>query len=430
VFPMSALRAVVRRAVPRGRPARVGRGLLLTLLLSALAPAGLPPISPAAAAPVQLGMYRGLGAWIDIYDDAYWNDPAAAVAGLAAKGVRNLYLETCNYGCPGPIHRPDKVGAFIDAAHEEGMRIVAWYLPGFMNLERDRNRSLRAIEFESDTGQRFDSFALDIEARIVEPESRRNRRLLKLSGDIREAVGPDWPLGAIIPPAWNVWSPFPYHGLANRYDVFLPMAYFSGFATGPTAAHDAVADCIRAVRAGTNRRTIPIHVVGGIANGMGGRETRATVRTAREYGLLGASLYDAGTSTAEDWNQLRRVPANPRQSPALPLGPGFGGELGNIPGGDRSHPKEVWVRTGGVRGGRRVRFDVFDAGPGELSLLVNWQTVTDIAPGPAGEWGQRSIHVPGRLLRDHRPNLIGFVADGTYPDWTMWGVRDVALIAA
>jgi hypothetical protein len=430
VFPLSAARAAVRRAATRGRLVQIGRGLLLAILVLALAPAGLPPLFPASASPAQIGMYRGLGAWIDIYDDAYWNDPAAAVAGLAARGVRNLYLETCNYGCPGPIHRPDKVGAFIDAAHAEGMRIVAWYLPGFMNLERDRNRSLKAIEFESQTGQRFDSFALDIEARIVEPESLRNQRLLNLSGDIREAVGPDWPLGAIIPPAWNVWSPFPYRTLADRYDVFLPMAYFSGFATGPMAAHDAVVACIKAVRSGTDRRTIPIHVVGGIADGMGWRETRATVRAAREYGVLGASLYDADTSTTEDWNQLVRIPANPRQHPALPVSPGITAELGNIPDGDGSHPKEVWIRTGEIRGARRMRFDVFDAGPGEVTLFVNWHKVTDIGSGPAGEWRQRSILIPGGLLRNHRPNVVGFVADGAYPVWTVWGVRGIELIEA
>jgi hypothetical protein len=31
--------------------------------------------------------------------------------------------------------------------------------------------------------------------------------------------------------------------------------------------------------------------------------------------------------------------------------------------------------------------------------------------------------MPDAVLRDSRPNVIGFVAEGDHPDWNEWGVR-------
>src|SRR5436190_3384172 len=41
--------------------------------------------------------YRGVGSWVDIYDPAAQRQPEAAVADMAARGVRTLYLETANF---------------------------------------------------------------------------------------------------------------------------------------------------------------------------------------------------------------------------------------------------------------------------------------------------------------------------------------------
>ena len=61
----------------------------------------------------------------------------------------------------------------------------------------------------------------------------RSVRLLGLSSALRKAVGPDYPLGAIIPSPRGMqlrpdyWPRFPYEGLARTYDVFMPMGYFT-----------------------------------------------------------------------------------------------------------------------------------------------------------------------------------------------------------
>jgi len=286
-------------SIPSFRPR-----LIAAVLAASLA---FPPLAPPAAAArrVKLGAYRGVVAWVDIYDDPGWADPEGTVATMAGYGVRTLFLETCNYKCKQDLHKPDVIGRWVDAAHANGMRIVAWYLPGFDDLHRDRQRSLAAARFESATGQTFDSFALDIEARLVNPVGRRNRRIVELSRKIRKAAGARYPLGAITPPWFYEWGgPFPYAELDRWYDVFVPMIYFGGLASGPKAARRHTVRNIDQIVDGTGDPGTRIHAIAGIADELNEREVRAFVSAAENHGAIGVSLYDYFTSGATDWTAL------------------------------------------------------------------------------------------------------------------------------
>jgi hypothetical protein len=261
--------------------------------------------APAAARKPHRGPFRGLGAWIDIYDDGLWNDPEAAVAELQARRVRTLYLETCNYNCPQALHRSPNMERFIHAAHAAGIRVVAWYLPGFDNIHRDVSRSKAAIRFRTSGGQGFDGFALDIEARLVNPVAKRNHRVVELSWKIRRAAGARYPMGAITPPWFYEWGgPFPYRALKPIYDAFLPMIYFGGRGQGPKVAARNVAANFDQILAATGGRPRIIHAIGGIADELGRREVRAFVNVTERRGGMGVSLYDASTSGPEDWAAL------------------------------------------------------------------------------------------------------------------------------
>ena len=206
--------------------AGLARVLLVAASLCLAVPAG-------AAGPRDTSAYQGLGTWVDIWDGAQWAKPEAAVARMRDLGVTTLYLETSNYSQAVDLLRPAALGRFVDAAHANGLRIVAWYLPSFANVARDLRRSLAAVRFRSPKGEAFDSFALDIEAKVVPSAAKRSVRLLGLSRALRKAVGPDYPLGAIIPSPRGMqlnpkyWPRFPYAGLAKTYDVFMPMGYFT-----------------------------------------------------------------------------------------------------------------------------------------------------------------------------------------------------------
>ena len=266
----------------------------MAVMLTALAGA-----SAATRAPDRpsLFAYRGMGTWVDIFDDALWADPSATVQAMHAEGVRTIYLETSNYSHRAIVF-PLKVGQFIDSAHLAGMRVVAWYLPSFEHLKADFRKSMAAIDYRSSTGGAFDSFALDIESRVVADPAARTRRLLDLSKWIRDAVGPSYPLGAIIPNPVRLaiessfWPNFPYVELVQYYDLFLPMCYFGAVANGSQAVHDYTASCIELIRTGVGDATVPIHGIGGVANNLDGAEILAFGRAVRENGLLGGSLYE------------------------------------------------------------------------------------------------------------------------------------------
>jgi hypothetical protein len=403
-------------------------------LLSMAAVVVLPHVLGSAAPRPSLDAYRGLGTWVDIYDKDQYYDPATAVAQMASHGVRTLYLETANYHSKKDIVFPIEVDRFIDAAHANGMRVVAWYLPSFNNPQRDLRRSLAAIRRTTSTGGHFDSFGLDIESEAVSDVSLRTQRLLQLSSEIRTAVGPSYPLSAIIPSPKNMqarpdfWPGFPYRQLTRFYDVFQPMSYYTFRVSNAAGAYAYIAGNIDMVRAGTGDPTIPIHVIGGIADSSTAAEDRAVVRAARERGILGASLYDFATSTSEDWQIMAGAPDNPPQSKALPISLPAAGAYGNVPGGDQTHPKEVWYRTGSRSGAATLRFQVDDVQQGEVSLYVNWRLVGTINPTNTNSWGvSRSVRVPGSMLHSGGQNLIGFVARGNRSHWSVWGVRRVSI---
>lgn len=266
------------------------------------------------ASATTIDTYGGLGTWIDIYD-ASWDDPAGAVASMKAHGVRTLYLQTSNFNRHQPFVHADGVREFVDAAHAEGLSVVAWYLPGFRDVDLDVRRSVAAIRYRTPSGNAFDSFALDIESPTVRMPQARTRRLLWLSDRLRSEAGDAYPLGAIIPSPRAMrrnatyWPHFPYKQLAERYDVFLPMTYFTWRVSGPSGARSYTAGNIHIIREETGDPSVPIHVIGGIAGGANANETAGFVHAVRERDVIGASYYTFPLIRAGDWRSLSKIPS-------------------------------------------------------------------------------------------------------------------------
>ncbi|MEA2495500.1 MAG: hypothetical protein QOJ29_3411 [Thermoleophilaceae bacterium] len=275
--------------------------LLVTLALS---PAAAPPARPGVVA------YAGTGAWVDRYDFARLEDPTFAVAEMADHGVKTVYVETASWRVPNRVDivAPAQTDDLIAAAHANDMKVVAWYLPGFVNLKTDMRRIRAALDFRTGDGQSFDSFALDIEANAVNPVSRRNAALMKLSRMIRREVGDEYALGAIVPDQLStsngnvLWPRFPYAAAAKYYDVFLPMAYSTfNRARGGSRVYSYTASNVRFVRRATHR---PVHVIGGLTDTMSQSEQTAVARAARDAGAIGASLYKYPLYDAGSWAAL------------------------------------------------------------------------------------------------------------------------------
>jgi len=407
----------------------------LTVLIGLVAAAARPQAS-AAAGSASITAYRGLGTWVDMYDSRAWNDPAAAVEDMTSHGVRTLYIETANHHYPKSksMFKPEVMDAFIQLCHARKIKVVAWYLPGFKDLAKDYKRSMAAIDFRTSDGQKFDSFALDIEDSSVKPASTRSARLKTLSAKIRKAVGNGYPLGGIIPSPTGMkinssyWPGFPYKDVAAVYDVIVAMGYYTYHGAGYSHAYNETRENVRIVREQTGRPTIPIHVIAGVGSKSSVSETRAYVRALRETGCLGGSMYDWATTSDADWRPLASVRFNKVQTPELPRDVGYAARLGNCPG-DTSHPKEVFYQATKQDGQRILHFRLWDVQADEVRLVVNWQDAGALVRGPKGKWSRvRSIAIPASMLNAKGRNVIGFVARGDAPHWQRWGVRDVTLV--
>jgi len=227
---------------------------------------------------------------------------------MKANGVRTVFLEAGSYRHP-PVEFPDATAAFIGAAHAAGLKVIAWYLPLFRNVSHDFAETMRVIGFRTSDGQGYDGFAMDIEAAIV-PPAERIANFLRLSTMVRQAVGPSYALGAIIPSPRGLirvptyWPGFPYSQLPRYFDVILPMSYFTFHEHGAAAVAQYVSDNVAIIRQETGDPAIPIHVIGGIADDMTPDESVAFAQAAESAHVFGASLYEFDRTSDFEWRTL------------------------------------------------------------------------------------------------------------------------------
>jgi hypothetical protein len=250
--------------------------------------------------------YHGLATWIDIYDHAPWQRPAATVRRLAGRGVATVFLQTSNYRHPHAIHRASRIARLLAAARRHGMRVIAWYLPGFADLRRDWLRIAAAVRYLSPAGDRFDGFAMDIEATAVADVATRSRRMLRLSRRLRRLTGTGYGLGAIIPDpvSQRYWPRFPYRAVRASYDAILPMSYWTFQRRGGPAVYRYTRRTVRLIRARTGDPAVPVHPIGGIAADASVDEVGGFTRGAIDAGAAGASLYDAPITSERQWARL------------------------------------------------------------------------------------------------------------------------------
>ena len=280
---------------------------------SVIATASQAPTTPVSPHGAPLDAYQGLASWVDVYDTPAWRDPAAAVRNMQRHGVRTIFVQTSHYNTPTPFFNVKQLRKFIAEGHANGMRVVAWYLPNMKPGSVDFKRVEAAVRLRTADGQAFDSFALDIESSAIDSEAMRNRGLKALSLKMRRLVGPAYPLGAIIPAPVDlrktngVWHSFPYTMLAETYDVFLPMGYYTFHGGGARSAYTDARANLRILRSQPGCAQTPIHLIGGIAEKSSTGQVQAFAQAVREGNCLGASMYGWAGTTPAAWRALQKI---------------------------------------------------------------------------------------------------------------------------
>jgi hypothetical protein len=287
-------------------------------------PVPLPPLTPPP--PRDVSVYRGLGTWVDAYDFSPEYQPAgspppitpASVDDMAAEGVRTLYLQAAkdDTRSPGTLVNPEILGPMLARAHARGVKVVAWYLPKFYDLDSDMRRLIAMRDFRFE-GHGFDGVALDIEWRKDVPDhGERSVRLVELSQRLRAAMGNAAVSAIPLPPVLiedvnpNYWPGFPWREIASLYDVWMPMTYWT-FRTQSSGYKDGyryTEENIRRLRANLGLPDAPVHPIGGTDNRSTDDDYRGFVRASHEQRSLGASIYDFRTTPAQAWAILRGSP--------------------------------------------------------------------------------------------------------------------------
>ena len=202
-------------------------------------------------------------------------------------------------------------------AHARGIKVVAWYLPKFYDLDSDMRRFLAMRDFRAD-GHGFDGIGNDIEwTRDVPNHAERSVRLIELSRRLRAAMG-SAALSAIpLPPVLietinpRYWPGFPWRELAPLYDVWMPMGYWT-FRTQSSGYRDAY----RYTEENVRRTRINLGLPGrggppGRAAPTTSRTTTTTadfVRACVDTRSIGGSIYDWRTTPMASYGILRGVP--------------------------------------------------------------------------------------------------------------------------
>lgn len=266
---------------------------------------------PEPGRPYGLDPYRGLGAWIDVFD---WSVSYAGADGvpsfgvevvdrLGDVGVQTIFLQTGRPDHHEDVVEPYRLFGFIERAHERGMAVVGWFLPTLVDVEADLRRLLANA-----TRLDLDGLAVDIESRVEPDVVVRNQRLAWLSTQLRAAAEPGTVLGAIVVPPTTMedvnpqfWPGFDWAMLGRNYDVFLPMNYWTGrLPDSPWRnAGWSSAENVARLRINTGRPDLPVHMIGGIANGVTPAEVTDMVAAIGATGAIGGSLYDVATTV--DW---------------------------------------------------------------------------------------------------------------------------------
>lgn len=253
--------------------------------------------------------YTGLGTWIDVYDWSITYGGGAVdipdIDRMASLGVQTLYVQATRWDAETLVLEADRLVTLIRRARADGMRVVAWYLPDLGDPQNDLDRLMAIAQLP------IDGIGVDIESRKVADVNDRNQRVLALSAALRQNL-PGQVLSAIVlPPVVmedvnpNYWPDYPWAGLAQYYDVWQPMGYWTNRIGGWRDAYTYTAVNIDRVRAHIGQPDAPVHPIGGIGDETTPEDITGFQQAVAERGAIGASLYDYRTTGDALWGGMQ-----------------------------------------------------------------------------------------------------------------------------
>lgn len=297
------------------------------LALAAAAVAGTPPpapIPPAALVPAEPTIPAesgplpvGKGMWIWLPERVEGGNPEAVVLRAGEMGLSHLYVRTGSSKMG--FYAQQYLNDLLPRAHAAGIRVFGWDFPYLFDPAADVARSVEAITYTTPDGHRIDGFAPDIETKgegvnIGAPQAAA------FTNGLRAAVGPDYPLIAVVPRPNPALVTYPFAEVIAPFDAIAPMVYWMNRDSGDDVA-GAIANLSQ-----YGKPIIPIGQAydGQPEGGPPGVPSRAQIQrfmqVAEEHGAIGVSFWSWQHASAEAWDAIRdgqwfTLPATPAGAP-------------------------------------------------------------------------------------------------------------------
>jgi len=266
-----------------------------------------PPGTASGAAASRLA---GKGMWVSRPFLPLAN-PTYLVQAAKALGLTHLYVDVAS--SRGGFYSRDALAALLPVAHAAGLQVVGWLWPTLEDPLADVALSVDLAHYTTPDGQALDGLAPDMEERMDVDQVRAYIQVL------RTLLGPDYLLvGTVFPPDHSYARRNPQHRvLAGWVDVLAPMTYWSEARRtfSRNEVYRYVSRAVEQLRLQIGDSTYPVAPIGQMydtfgRNGIGPyspstTEITAALQASKDAGALGASFFQWGTATPEEWRALR-----------------------------------------------------------------------------------------------------------------------------
>ena len=240
------------------------------------------------------------------------SDVNALVEAAKKAGITHIYTEVAitQFGFYGQ----DSLNRLLPVAHKAGIAVIAWIYTNLDNVGDDARMTELVSNYRTPSGDRADGMLMDIE------EVTDSASVYTYGQLARAILGPDVLFVA------SVFHPFarpgyPYAAIAASFNVIAPMDYWHS-RKNRQYSDDAVQrfvsvsiQTIRAAMAIAGGTPLPVEETGQTydmysAASTGGpdaptaAEVTTDMRTARDLGCVGVSLYEWQTATQDEWSAI------------------------------------------------------------------------------------------------------------------------------
>lgn len=257
------------------------------------------PQSPASATDRAVAATSGKGQYL--YRMENIGTPAQVVEKARAAGLKHLVIRASN-----PVdgfYVKATLEQLLPLAHAAGIAVVAYDGPSLEDIPSDVARAKSVIDFQTTSGHRIDALGSDIE-RTRAPNLDRPRAA-EYAELLRAAVGPNYPLVAIVmnPNYHESW--YPFAELARGFNVMSPMDYWTGV-TGDGA--EFVSKSVKLLE----KYGLPVSVIGqaypmeGSGSYPSSQAAQGAMAAAKDSGAVGISWWSWETTTDWHWDIITR----------------------------------------------------------------------------------------------------------------------------